>query len=79
MKPAMSKDEALERAAQIWGPNIIGVRPSEVQGQWIVEVAVRTTHTLDIHGHTTCHAQCHNLAKEYDAVASLRKLGANNG
>lgn len=58
---ALTREEAEERAARIWGPDLIVIKAFEgSKADWFVEERgrVRIVHSLDGNGHALCHGGC---------------------
>ena len=62
---ALTKNEALERVAAIWGEIGATVTVNNHGGAWIMSET--QAHRLDSNGHPVCHKGCSNLeAKAYE-------------
>lgn len=55
---ALTRLEAEERAATIWGDQVESIRPSWTAGEWFVDLRNGSGHTIDGNGHATCHQDC---------------------
>lgn len=77
----MTKSEAIERAARIWGDHAQVLQGRLPNGGWDValpgtQAMGATYHCIDGNGHATCHTACAEKEEIRDSFARIRRTRA---